>query len=219
MSSGVAPEIVFREEDHTYWVNGEQFLSVTTVLARVGLIDLSGVPCGILDAAQRRGTRVHRAAHYLTEGTLDWDSVVIEERGYVEAAAKFLADARVDVLDQERRLAHLVHRYAGTADVIGWWNSGPAVLDYKTGDPDDVAADLQLAAYAEALRACPPLEWFDFTPATPIARVSIRLFKDGRYLPEVYDRPENARDFTKFLAALTTAQEQVRRGLKGRKAA
>jgi hypothetical protein len=211
--------IDFDEAEHRYLVNGEEWLSVTTALARVGLIDFSGVPLGIIEAAQRRGTRVHKAAHYLTEGTLDWDSVVIEERGYVEAAAQFLADARVDVLDQERRLAHLLYRYAGTADVIGWWNGGPAVLDYKTGDPDDVAADLQLAAYAEALRAHPPVEWFDFTPATPIARVSIRLYRDGKYDPEEYTGPKHARDFPKFLNALATAQEQVARGLKGRKVA
>jgi hypothetical protein len=215
-----APLVIdFDEAAHRYVVNGEEWLSVTTVLARVGLIDFSGIPRGILEAAQNRGTRVHKAAHYLTEGTLDWDSVVIEERGYVEAAAAFLKAAEFEVLAQERRIAHPTYRYAGTADIIGWWQGRPAVGDYKTGDPDDVAADLQLSAYAEALRAVPPPEWFDFTPATPIARVSIRLFKDGRYLPEVYDRPENARDFSKFLAALTTAQEQLRRGLKGRKAA
>lgn len=211
--------IDFDEEAHRYIVNGEEWLSVTTVLQRVGLIDFSGIPRGILEAAQRRGTRVHLAAHYLTEGTLDWDSVVLEERGYVEAAAAFLKAAEFEVLAQERRIAHPTYRYAGTTDIIGWWRGLPAVGDYKTGDPDDVAADLQLAAYAEALRAAPPIEWFDFVPTTPIARVSIRLFKDGRFQSETYDRPENVRDFPKFLAALTTAQEQVRRGLKGRKAA
>jgi hypothetical protein len=208
--------IAFDEAEHRYVVNGEEWLSVTTVLARVGLIDFSGVPRGILEAAQRRGTRVHLAAHYLTEGTLDWDSVAIEERGYVEAAAAFLRDAGFDVLAQERRLAHPRYRYAGTADIVGWWQGYPAVADYKTGDPDNVAADLQLSAYAEALRAVPPAEWFDFTPTTPIKRVSIRLSKDGRYQAEPYEKPT---DFSLFLAALTTAQEQVRRGLKGRKAA
>jgi hypothetical protein len=210
--------IDFDEETHTYRVNGEVWISVTTVLRRAGYIDFSDVPDYVMRAAQARGKRVHLAAHYLTEGTLDWDSVAIEERGYVEAAARFLADARVDVVGQERRLAHPRYHYAGTADVIGFWDGHPAVLDYKTGDPASVAADLQLAAYAEALRAVPPVEWFDVGPTSPIKRLSIRLSKDGRFDPDPYDRPENVRDFSIFLAALTTALEQVRRGLKGRAA-
>jgi hypothetical protein len=39
------------------------------------------------------------------------------------------------------------HWFAGTADVFGRWHGVGAILDYKTGRPDDVAADLQLAAY------------------------------------------------------------------------
>lgn len=43
------------------------------------------------------------------------------------------------------------HRYAGTLDVLGRWHGAGALLDYKTGSPDDVAADLQTAAYYGAL--------------------------------------------------------------------
>jgi hypothetical protein len=45
------------------------------------------------------------------------------------------------------------HRFAGTLDVLGHWPDRPVgiLLDYKTGDPGDVAADLQTAAYEIAL--------------------------------------------------------------------
>jgi hypothetical protein len=45
------------------------------------------------------------------------------------------------------------HRYAGTLDVLGRWPAAPfgLLIDYKTGDPEDVAADLQTAAYERAL--------------------------------------------------------------------
>jgi len=43
------------------------------------------------------------------------------------------------------------HRYAGTLDVLGCWQGAGALIDYKTGDPDDVATDLQTAAYDVAL--------------------------------------------------------------------
>jgi len=43
------------------------------------------------------------------------------------------------------------HRYAGTLDVLGHWQGSPALLDYKTGSPRDVACDLQTAGYMGAL--------------------------------------------------------------------
>lgn len=43
------------------------------------------------------------------------------------------------------------HRFAGTLDVLGVWRKAGALIDYKTGDPRDVAADLQTAAYLGAL--------------------------------------------------------------------
>jgi hypothetical protein len=43
------------------------------------------------------------------------------------------------------------HRFAGTADVLGLWRDAGALPDYKTGDPRDVATDLQTAAYLGAL--------------------------------------------------------------------
>jgi len=43
------------------------------------------------------------------------------------------------------------HRFAGTLDVLGVWRNAGALIDYKTGDPRDVAADLQTAAYLGAL--------------------------------------------------------------------
>ncbi len=58
------------------------------------------------------------------------------------APAKPLCEVRV----YSRR-----HRYAGTLDVLGHWQGSPALIDYKTGSPRDVAADLQTAAYMGAL--------------------------------------------------------------------
>lgn len=47
------------------------------------------------------------------------------------------------------------YRFAGTLDVLGRFTGGGpgggVLLDYKTGRPDDVAADLQTAAYYGAL--------------------------------------------------------------------
>lgn len=194
--------LTFDAASHTYAWDGTPVVSVTQVLQRAGLIDFTGVPEPVLERARLRGTRVHQAAHYLTEGTLDWVTVDEIDRPYVEAAARFLADAQFTPLGQERRVYHPRHQYAGTVDLFGTWQGRYAVADYKTtaGEPASVCADLQLAAYAEALRAAPPVEWFDFVGHAPIVRLGVRLGADGRYAVDVYRDP---RDFTIFLAALT----------------
>jgi hypothetical protein len=51
----------------------------------------------------------------------------------------------------ELRVFSRRHHYAGTLDVLGLWRNAGALIDYKTGDPRDVAADLQTAAYLGAL--------------------------------------------------------------------
>lgn len=208
------PVLTFDEPTHTYELRHpdgpvEALPSVTTILRAVGLINFDGVPEKVLVAARERGRRCHKAAQFLTEGTLDWDTVDPDERGYVEAAGRFLADAQFDVLAQERRLYHAAHRVAGTCDLLGWWQGKPAVGDWKTGDPDVVAARYQLAFYASMLRAMPPLEWIDMAPSTPIQRVSIRLHKDGRYSADVYRDPT---DHQVALAALTVYRAIVAKG-------
>lgn len=218
MTTLVPPPLVidFDEAAHVYRVNGEVWINVTGVLERTGLVDFSQIPDGIRRAALSRGHRVHRAAHSLAEGTLDWSSVAEDEKGYVEACANFLAASQFEMAGQERRLAHPTLRYAGTCDAFGWWDGSCALVDWCTGPLFESAKEIQLSAYAEAMRHNPPPEWFDWAPTQPIARIGVHLKKTAKYHPEPYSDP---RDFGKFCAALTVAQEQMRRGVRGRRAA
>lgn len=207
------PRLTFDEASHTYELMhpsggpGEALPSVTTVMRTVGLISFEGIPERVLAAARDRGTRCHKAAQYLTEGTLDWSTVDDSERGYVEAYARFLDEASFECLAQEQRLWHPVYRYAGTTDAVGHWHGAPAVLDLKTGDPMLVKAHVQLAAYEQCLRALPPIEWLDVTANTPITRVSVAVRKDGTYSTHVH---RDARDHQTWLAALTVYREIAR---------
>lgn len=215
------PTLTFDAAEHRYELHHqgggvEALPSVTTILRAAGLIDFSGVPSAVLAGAQARGTRVHTALHYAAEGTLDWSTVSVDDRPYVDAGMAFLATAQFQPLAMEHRMWHPVHRFCGTCDLVGWWGDSPAVGDYKTGRASDVAADLQLAAYAACLRATPPIEWMDVSPSTPIVRVSIELTKRGTFRTEVYRNPN---DFATFLACLTVYREQERRGLLPRRAA
>jgi hypothetical protein len=227
----VTPVLTFNEARHEYHLDGRLVPSVTQVLRGAGLISLvdfadqerklmvemgystaSLVPSEILQHALARGTRVHKACHYLSEGLLDWDTVDEKDRPYVDAAAQFLADTRFELLlDQhgrpvgrELRLYSTRYVYAGTSDLVGRWNGQLAIVDWKTGNPEDVCADLQLAAYENALREMPELaELLRLKPGDTILRCSVRLRKDGEYAPTPYNKPKHARDFSYFQAALT----------------
>ena len=214
-----APAIHFDADAHEYRVDGVGVVpSVTTVLKAAGLIEFDGVPMRVLEAARERGRRVHLAAQYLAEGALDWSTVDPADRPYVEAAARFLEAGAVDVVAQERRVFHPVYQYAGTVDLIGTFHGAWCVADYKTsaGKPADLCADLQLAAYAEALRAEQPIEWWGFEPKHPIVRLGVGLHADGRFNVEAYRDPADWRD---FLACLAVVRLRERRGRAFRKGA
>ena len=51
----------------------------------------------------------------------------------------------------EYRVFSRRHRFAGTLDCLGLWRGAGCLLDFKTGDPRDVAADWQTSAYWGAL--------------------------------------------------------------------
>ena len=75
------------------------------------------------------------------------------------------------------------HRFAGTLDVLGVWRGAGALADYKTGDPRDVAADLQTAAYLGALLE---MQANGDTPdKIAFEDLTHRYFLDGERLPSV----------------------------------
>jgi hypothetical protein len=83
----------------------------------------------------------------------------------------------------EYRVFSRRHRFAGTLDVLGIWHGAGALLDYKTGHPKDVCADLQLAAYAGALVEMQ--EAGETNDALVFDAISHTYTLDGEHLPSV----------------------------------
>ena len=207
------PVIDFDEPTHTYRVNGEVWeLSVTGILSRTGLVDFSHIPRSIREAALDRGRKVHKAIHFLLEDDLDVDALDEHIRGYVLAGQAFIQTSGFEVAGLERRLCHPTRRYVGTCDVFGWWQAQCAIADWCCGDLFESCKHLQLAGYSEAMRQCPPVEWFDFTPTSPIVRLGVHLRKDGTFRVEVFNDP---RDVGLFMSAVTVAHYQLAMGKKG----
>jgi hypothetical protein len=197
----------FDPDPHTYALDGVQLPSVTQVLDAEMLRSFDHVPRDIRDAALYRGTYVHRAIHYRAEDDLDLDDVDPRFRGYLVSLDAYQADLKKRPLRDthghvcgfEFRFWHRRRMFAGTVDDVGFDDDGVlAIDDYKTGDPHDVSAALQTAAYESGLREslAPALDYVG-----PIRRRAVRLFRDGSPgRPEPYADP---RDLAMFYCALS----------------
>jgi len=215
MAHALLTPLEFDAATHVYRLSGVVVPSVTQVLRLTGYIDLSGVPAAILEQARDRGQRVHEALHFLFDEDLDDDSIDDEVQGYLLSARRYL-DAHVrKVLRSEFKVWSVRHGYAGTTDLLAIHDDGiVSVDDFKTGAPDDVAADLQTAAYLGAALEMAATE-LDLASALSagigrrLHRRSIRLFRDGREASETL-YPDH-RDFAAFIGALSVVHHQEHR--------
>lgn len=201
--------LVFHTDPHQYELDGELVPSVTQVLTRAGLIDFSSVPSHVREAALERGRVVHQAIHYLNERDLDVDGFRASfphYLGYLEAWGSFCAQRSFTAVLNETRVASRRHRIAGTLDCLGVLDGVAVLLDFKTGRPGDVAADLQTAAYLALA-----LEWAedgddqglrDFLARYPVVRrYGVQLLPTGSFRVEAYANPTDWRDFATILVA------------------
>jgi hypothetical protein len=200
-TAGIIPHVFhFDELTHTYSVDGTTLVSVTQVLNEERFIDFSMVPNGTLQAAQFRGTYVHRVLHLYLENDYDLGDCDGEYRGYVNSALRYLDALKKTPLEAsgiEYRFWETSRMYAGTMDYLGHDADGVlSIDDWKTGEPEDVAAALQTAAYENGVRRClfPNYDG-------PIRRRAVKLFRDGSPArAEIYNDP---RDLSMFFTALS----------------
>jgi hypothetical protein len=211
----------FFAADHTYELDGVRVPSVTGILHRAGLINFDNVPPSILAAALERGRVVHQAIHFWNERDLDLDDFnrqFPECAPYLAGWITFTEQRRFVPVINERRIASRRHQVAGTLDCLGTLDGTAVLIDFKTGRPQDVAADLQTAGYL-ALAT----EWAEddaeiagFLAAHPVVRrYAVQLRKDATFRVEPYVSPLDFREFF----TLVTAQQIVARRVQTKEAA
>lgn len=209
LAASAPPEFSFDPTTHTYCIGATVVPSVTQVLEEEKFIDFSGIPDATLEQAKARGTYVHTVLHYYLEGDYDLAEVDQRFRGYVDSALEFLSVAGMKPLRNTDGTAIAVEYqfwdpdrlFAGTMDYLAWDpDEVLAINDWKTGEPSDVAAPLQTAAYEYGVRKF-------LLPSVlpkykkPIRRRAVKLYRDGRRgRPEPYDDP---RDLSMFFCALS----------------
>ena len=195
--------LTFDALTHQYALNGVPVpFSVTGILKAAGYIDFQAVPLAVLLAGRDRGRRVHTAIALALEDDLEWTTIEEDEAPYVRAALAAIDTLHLRATGIEQLVYHAAYGYAGCVDLIAQDDRGRAVvLDWKTGDPADVAADLQLAGYHLGLS----------TNGFPNSarRIGVQLDRDGDFHLSQYDNPA---DYTAFLAAVAHVSHLRQRG-------
>lgn len=207
MITTLSAPLEFDAVAHRYHLYGTPVPSVTQVLRQAGYVSLDGVPEAVLERARHRGQRVHQALHFLFENDLDEESIDDEVRGYLESARGYIRRNIIEVHRVEVRLWSERHFCAGTCDLIARHTDGVvSVDDFKTGNPDDVAADLQTAAYLGFLLEMSGRD-DELRPLVKglVRRRSIRLYRDGR--PGTDQIYGSAHDYSRFLSALSVVHD------------
>lgn len=172
----MTPGLAFDEATHTYTFNGRIVPHITGILKACGWID----DRWFKEEHCYRGRVVHRGCWYLAEG--DLDRVAFEAKWpeficYIKAFEKFLADTGFRPDWCERPLYSRVYQFAGTPDLKGPYQSRPAVIDIKTGEPG-LAARMQTAAQALLVEENEGLK--------NVARWALQLLNHGTYKMHPY---------------------------------
>lgn len=198
-------KLLFDPVAHRYTLDGMALPSVTTVLKP--LYNFVGIDPAVLMAKAEIGTAVHRAAELLDLDDLDEDSdegraALAPIAGYLAGYKRFKSDMKVIVLENETRLHHPLHRYAGTIDrrydIAGEvWD-----IDLKSTVAMSPAVGIQTAAYSEMFKA--------HGHKAKARRGALQLFPDGKYRLWEFKDPG---DFAVFLSLLTVMRFKERHSI------
>lgn len=188
------PELTFDEAAHVYRLGGVVVPSVTQLLEPIKP-DFSAIPPGVLEAKRQLGSAVHLACELDDDEDLDEDSLPPAVVPYLAAWRKFKADTGAEVLMNERKLASLTHRFAGTLDRLVRVRNGDLYLvDLKTSISMSASFGVQLCGYQMLLDDQP-----HGTKLT-LARKGLQLKNDGTYKLVPYNNPN---DLAAFRACLS----------------
>jgi hypothetical protein len=185
------PRLQFFEDGHRYLLDGMPIPSNTQLLKAEGLIDDTFyTPDG-----RDRGSRVHVACWFADDGTLDWDSVIEAERGYIKAFLRFKRETEwitdfneLPVWGAPGYGTRLDLLGSGMFQVSGDFRRRRVVIDIKSGKADKWVGwqtGGQKRAVVERIQAqdedwTQHLEYINGHPY-PELRFALELKADGRY--------------------------------------
>lgn len=168
--------VIFRGEDHAYWLNGKQLQGITGILSRQLFPNkYADVPEHILKNAAKRGTEIHEACEA-------YDMFGISDREEVDWYAKLQKDEDIEIIESEYLVTDN-DAYASAIDKVGTVKGKNALLDIKTTyslDIDSISWQLSIYKYFFNL----------LNPDIEIDGLFAIWIRDGAKLVEVKEQPQ-----------------------------
>ena len=155
-------------------IDGEDYLSTSTVLSIMRWGDLGHVDPFALEYGRMRGSYVDQACRCLDEGCLDIEALDPKIRPYVAAWGEFTIREPWRCTGIEAPVFNDWMRTFGYRDRIGTFDGKPCVLDLKTSEYIGTGFWLQLASYLTTTRA---------------KACDVQLKKDGTYTLHWLENP------------------------------
>ena len=185
-------EIVFREEDHTYWLDGAQLPSVTSLLKP---IVTAGGSEETRDFKRQIGKALDTAITLNERNDLDVDSLDEAVLPFFQAWLKFKTESGFRVLLNQPIVYSKKLRFAGTLDMLGTRNTGTStpdeLIDTKCVWAMDPATAIQTAGYAIAAGESHGLK--------RLKRGGVQLLRDGTFRYFIYSNPSDEGVFRSLL--------------------
>ena len=137
----------YDEENHKYYVNGEEKPSVTDIASPISFERLNALQQSLLDRARQRGSRCHELfEEYLIYGELDVDTIETEYIPYVQQFVLWVKTYKPKVLFTEKIM--FGEEFCGTCDLICEIDGRIVLVDYKcTSVADKKSLSVQLEGY------------------------------------------------------------------------
>jgi len=193
MIDPIRPEdILFSEQGHIYYVRGEAWTSVTTVLDAQLNRGFANVDPEVLRRAREWGTAVHDLVQFHEDGDLDVDALAPELREVLRQYSLAKAHYEWTALAWEMPVAHCLHRYAGRLDLIVQGPGYKALVDIKSGLLLPSVRP-QTAAYLEAYQS------MKLPGKHKITRRYVLQLERGTYRVR---RLQDSQDFSIFVSCL-----------------
>ena len=123
-------DLIFREQDHVYMLDGEQLPSVSDLCRFLHREIYKDAPLWRMEAAAERGTAVHKATQELdATGRTEIEEAYLP---YLKAYTAFLEKHSVSWTMTEQAFHHPELGYAGTIDRYGLIDKHTALVEIKT---------------------------------------------------------------------------------------
>jgi hypothetical protein len=128
-------DLIFKEIDHTYVLHSKNIIlpSVTQIMAPLSSYIYKDIPTNIVSRKANVGSDVHHATELYDLYKVE--DIKEEEKGYLEAYKKFVADYKPQMIFIELQHYHTKYYYAGTIDRLALIDNKCVLFDIKTTEP------------------------------------------------------------------------------------